>query len=217
MRRAREMIPTMDGALTRDECREKGELGESLFQDWLDEEGFGYFHISQDPGGFARLFRDCIKRPDFLVLIDSIGLIAVDVKNRSKLPRGDFSLDYDKELRSVLAFERIVRIPVWYAYLDPDEDGSWLWISALKAVEKGTIVDPPQKEPRLPFLAIDPRFFAKIRSYNEMGLLFTQRSKLADVVDRTVEMETKMHRRGPKASPGHAKVASRRRRDHRQT
>lgn len=165
---------------------DQGVEGEDAFAAWLDAQGLGYVYIRQDPGRFAALFQSHVKRPDFLVLIDSIGLIAVDVKNKNLSTFGEYTVDYDSELKLVLAFERLLRIPVWYAYWD--KQSSWYWISALRAIEAGELRD--RKDGKGNFLAIKLEHFAKIQVNQDLGSLYTQRLNSAAVTTRCRELET---------------------------
>lgn len=103
-------------------------------------------------------------------MIDSIGLIAVDVKNYTKFNEC-FSLEYESELKKTLSFERMFRIPVWYAY--KNEESSWLWISALKAVEVGVLT--PSKKGKNNFLSIKILHFTEVSSNQDIGKLWEQR------------------------------------------
>lgn len=104
---------------------------------WLQLHGFSYVAICQAPDTFAPLFGTAVKRPDFLMLLESIGLIAIDVKNYVQFKHANqacYSLPYESELKRAVAFERLFRIPVWYAYFNRQDAGrSFHWISALKA------------------------------------------------------------------------------------
>jgi hypothetical protein len=154
-----------------DDYLKKGELGEKDLHTWLDKSGLSYLCLSQSPKTYARLFRGQIKRPDFLILLNSIGLIAVDVKNKTPLDGGDYSLEWEGELTHVLAFERLFRIPVWYAYRVAEKDRVvWYWISALAAVEKGTPCR--NSKDQTVFLAIKPKDFVRIDSHDDFGKLY---------------------------------------------
>lgn len=59
---------------------DKGPEGEKRFREWLAQNKLGFVPICQQKETFATLFFGAVKRPDFLVLIDSIGIIAVDTK-----------------------------------------------------------------------------------------------------------------------------------------
>lgn len=153
----------------------KGDEGESELNTWFNDNNLCYLFLSQDPKIFAALFPGAIKRPDFLVLIESVGLIAVDAKNYT-CSGGVYTLELEKELVRVLTFERLFRIPVWYAYKGQDVDGPvWYWISALKALEVGQ--RRAKGGTKKDFLAIKLEHFAAIRTEQDMGLLYTQRHK----------------------------------------
>lgn len=154
----------------------QGKIGEIEFQKWLDKSGLGYIYVNQEQKTFATLFKGSVKRPDFLVLIDSIGLIAVDVKNFSLSKydnKSTYTLSMEEELKKTLTFERLFRIPVWYAYAEKDKYSKWSWISALKAVEVGKLKH--NKRDSKDFLAIDINKFIEIHDNDDIGKLWTQR------------------------------------------
>lgn len=156
----------------------KGQLGEWALNGWLRSVGVSYLYVNQSPDTFANLFAANLKRPDFLVLLESIGLIAVDAKNYT-LYKDEYSLSMETELRRVLTFERLFRIPVWYAYLEAGSaqaDGSsgvWHWISALKVLEVGQV----RKNSRTgeEFLVIKLHHFERIETGADLGKLYTHR------------------------------------------
>ncbi len=149
----------------------KGDEGEAALNKWFQDNNLCYLFISQDSSSFASLFRDTIKRPDFLLLIESVGLIAVDAKNY-KRSGGVYTLKLEEELVRVLTFERLFRIPVWYAYRGKN-DNEWYWISGLKALEVGVRRNNTKKNEE--FLAIKLEHFAAITSGDDIGKLYTQR------------------------------------------
>lgn len=159
--------------MNNDEIDKKRERGELAFKDWLDENGLAYVYINQDPLYFAKLFKNTIKRPDFLVLIESVGILAVDVKNRSFYSDKNgkkFSIDMEEEVKGV-NFERVFRMPFWYAYFD-EENVEWYWISALKAFVIGKEKEDTDGKP---FLAMDIDDFVKIDKNNDLGKIYSQR------------------------------------------
>lgn len=162
--------------MNSEEKKKKGEEGECSFKEWLDEHRLSYLYINQDREYFASFFKDNVKRPDFLVLIDSIGIIAIDVKNYTLLNNGCYRLDYEEEVRKVLSFERLFRIPVWYAYLSKDDgEHVWYWISALKAVEVGHIRNIKKDKADKEVLFIEINEFVKIQLNDDLGKLYSQR------------------------------------------
>lgn len=159
--------------LMTDIIEEKGKLGEQALNEWLKTNGLSYMYISQSQDTFAPLFQNNVKRPDFFILLDSIGLIAVDVKNYN-LSKGVYTLKLEEELRRVLTFERLFRIPVWYAYFAQDDGKTiWYWISALKAVEVGKV--RTNKDTKEDFIAINLEHFERVESNADLGKLYTHR------------------------------------------
>jgi len=107
---------------------------EEKFKEWLDEKGYPYLSINNFPEAYSSFFKDSnLKRPDFLILLHSLALIAVDVKERHFYNgHEDFILD-EKEIEKYTAFERIFRIPVWFAFSNESvRYRTWYWISLSK-------------------------------------------------------------------------------------
>lgn len=167
------MATILRRATAPESIREKGEAGEVALNEWLKANRLSYLYVDQSSDSFSTLFNGAVKRPDFLVLLESIGLIAVDAKNYT-LSRDEYTLKYEGEVKQVLAFERLFRIPVWYAYLGKDSEGPcWYWISALRALEVGEL--RTRSEDSVQFLAIKLSEFCKVRSNSDLGGLYTQR------------------------------------------
>jgi len=162
-------------AASKDAIKEKGDVGENDLSAWLGQSGLSYVAICQAKDSFAPLFTGKIKRPDFMVLLDSIGLIAVDAKNFEVTEWDDapcFTLSVETELVRAVAFERMFRIPLWYAYRsEENEQLAWYWISALKAVEVGTRRDGRHGD----FLTIQLEHFARVVVPDDMAKLYAQR------------------------------------------
>ena len=155
----------------------KGDIGETEMNEWLMQSGLSYIAICQARESFSSLFNGCVKRPDFLVLLDAIGLISVDAKNL-EVTEWDgipsFTLSMDHELIKAITFERLFRLPLWYAYRLADESGTrWHWISAMKAVEVGTRRTGCNGE----FVSIALKDFVVIKHADDMSKLYVQRMK----------------------------------------
>ncbi|MDK1286270.1 hypothetical protein [Pseudoalteromonas umbrosa] len=157
---------------------EKGQVGELAFNDWLQSNNVSFLYIEQSEETFSTLFKNSLKRPDFLILLESIGMIAVDVKNYKKY-NNSYSLNLQSELIKSLTFERLFRMPLWYAYKTDVKD-KWLWISALKALEVGTI--KINRKTNEQFIMIDESHFASISSNDDLGKLYTQRITNAEAL-----------------------------------
>lgn len=153
---------------------QKGYEGELALNAWLKSNCLSYLHVDQSLETFATLFNGSLKRPDFLVLLESIGMIAVDAKNKQLWENEYFSLGFESEFQKALSFERIFRIPLWYAYLcQKDGREVWYWISALKAMEVGKFRTNSQSGEQ--FLVLHLNNFEEISSAMDLGKLYTHR------------------------------------------
>ena len=165
-----------------EDIAKKGKEGEDALNSWLKEQQLPYVNISQSPDTFADLFSNSVKRPDFLLLIQSMGLIAIDAKNY-KLSGGTFTLNLERELLKMITFERLFRIPIWFAYMQ--EGGKcWYWISGLKVIEVGKIRE--QKESGEKFLAIRKEDCAEVRTAEDLGKLYTQKIHSAENIKNMI-------------------------------
>jgi len=165
--------------------KEKGKIGEARLNWWLKSIGISYVYLDQSQDTFPDLFKGNVKRPDFLVLLESIGLIAVDAKNYTLSATGEYTLPLETELKRVLAFERLFRIPVWYAYMGTAAE--WYWISALKALEVGHVRTNREKGEN--FLAIKLEHFERIEKNEDLGKLYTHRLPRLDQNSKGVQVE----------------------------
>lgn len=150
-----------------------GKAGEAALAKWFNANGLAHVSICQQPETFATLFAGTVKRPDFLLLFDSLGLIAVDAKNLSVYKPQQveyYSLPLDEEVRRAIAFERIFRMPIWYAVMGDDDE--WYWISGLKAVEVGY---PNQSSEGKSFINIRRSDFVVVRTGDDLAKLYGQR------------------------------------------
>ena len=145
---------------------------EQDFLNWLDENKFSYLYINQDIESFSKLFTNQVKSPNFLLLIDSIGLVAVNIMNYTTFKDKHLSLNYESEFKNTLTFEKLFKLPVWYVYKNNDQ---WLWINALKAIEVGEI--KTNSETKEQFLSLNIDDFTIVKSNNDIGKLWEQRVK----------------------------------------
>lgn len=115
-------------------------IGEEKFKNWLDSKRYSFLYIEQSRETFPEFFRDNLKRPDFLVVINRVGLIAVDVKEKE--PSFDrygikcFTLDEEREIKKFNLFETLTRIPVWFVFHSlSDNFTKQFWIPLSKVLE----------------------------------------------------------------------------------
>ncbi len=152
---------------------QKGEEGELAFKAWLQKNNFSFLYIKQDKDAFAHMFHNALKRPDFLVLVDGIGLIAIDVKNNKCYHKKYFSLPIERELKRTLAFERTFRLPVWYVYSNCQKYDKWYWINSLKVVEVGKMI--VNNYTNKSFYSIPKNDCIEIVTNEDFGKLWTHR------------------------------------------
>ncbi len=158
--------------MSQESFEKKGRKGEEALNRWLSRQGMSYVAVCQASETFSPLFGTDLKRPDFLVLLDSIGLIAVDAKFHEPW-NGTYSLGYEDEIQRVVTFERLFRLPFWYAYMSSEEGRLWYWVSALKALEVGK--KKKRKKDGKEFLSIDLDHFLRIEDRFDFGKLYTQK------------------------------------------
>lgn len=153
--------------------RQQGSIGEKALNDWFQGQQLPYVSICQNPDTFSTLFPGYVKRPDFLLLMPSLGTLAIDAKNY-KLSGNVFTLELEEELLKSVAFERLFRFPVWYAYMDPNANGQvWYFISALKAVEVGKV--RKNGSTGADFLAIHITDFERVCVASDLAKLYNHR------------------------------------------
>lgn len=97
----------------------QGNAAEAKFMAWLDRCSLPYMYVEQSPLTVPEGFRGEIKRPDFLVGIPTVGLIAFDVK--AKTVYNDTVIIDAYEHRTFKNFETCFNITVWYACFPPKE------------------------------------------------------------------------------------------------
>lgn len=170
--------------------KEQGKKGEDALNKWLLESRLAYVSICQSTETFSKLFSNIAKRPDFFLLIQSVGLIAIDAKNQTYYETyGNYTLNYDDELRRALMFESLFRIPLWYAFYD-EPGNQWYWISALKALEKGELKQQ-NGEKAESFLAIKRDHFLIIKTPDDLSKLYTHRINDLEKLSKTMHFKEK--------------------------
>ena len=155
-----------------DQRIQAGTEGERALGEWFSQAGLGYIAVCQHWQTFAAVFTGSVKRPDFLLLFDSLGLIAVDAKNIKRYEENGtayYKLYLDAELKRSIAFERAFRMPIWYAVKG---DEKWYWISALKAVEVGI---PDVTKGGKNFVRVAIKDFIEVSTEADLSKLYNQR------------------------------------------
>ena len=133
--------------------------------EWLNKHSYPYVYIEQSPNTFAKLFKDTAAgRPDFLIAIPGIGLIAVDVKGKDravyyieKEKMAKIVIDQD-DVHKAVKFERIFRIPFWFAVTGKDLGYKiWYWISAPLVLEGSNYQGESHRDGK-PYYAVPVEF-----------------------------------------------------------
>lgn len=104
-------------SLSRAARRAQGQAAEDRFRAWLDRCVLPHIYVEQTPLTFPDGLRGQIKRPDFLVVLPTIGTIAVDVKAK-RVYAQTLIIDAD-EHRALANFETFFNISVWFACFPP--------------------------------------------------------------------------------------------------
>ena len=143
-----------------------GTDGELALRDWFNTHDLPYVYVNQDRDMFGCLFKKAIKRPDFLMLIPSIGMIAIDTKNHQST-KGGFNIS-THEIKRMLNFEQHFRMPLWF--VSKEGPGTWFWISGLKVAEVGVRRSNQKGEE---FLFIDNKHCYEVKSRDDLAQLYT--------------------------------------------
>lgn len=111
--------------------------GEKEFIYWLNQNDLPFLYVEQSVETFAsRHFVDKIKRPDFHIVIQGLGVIAVDVKCQ-KFNDGykTFTINHH-ETNKLKNYSTNFNIPIWLVFASRFKDiDAWHWIN-VNQVEK---------------------------------------------------------------------------------
>ena len=113
--------------------KEKGNLGESKFIEWLDKNDIPYMFFNQQQKTYSKTFWHKLKRPDFMILIPNFGFILVDVKCKKIYSnnRGNYITLGEEEVDEYIELHKEFGVPIWFAISNEKGDfESWYWISA---------------------------------------------------------------------------------------
>lgn len=109
----------------------KGLAAERAFAAWLDGSVLPHMYVEQSPLTVPAPLRGQIKRPDYLVGIPGVGLVAFDVKAKTVYGEG---IIFDvAEVQKLRTFARLFHLTVYFACLDPEggQDGFWVRLDQL--------------------------------------------------------------------------------------
>ena len=146
----------------------KGAAAEQAFRAWLDAAVLPHMYVEQSPLTVPEPLRGQIKRPDYLVGIPGVGLVAFDVKAKTVYPEG---LIFDvSEIQKMRTFARLFHLTVYFACLDPAGGPQAYWVRLdqlddVPAVHRGgglTLTIPLGKT--LPVSLAEPFYAAFVRA-----------------------------------------------------
>lgn len=103
----------------------KGAKAETDFRAWLDASTLPHLYVEQSPVTVPEPLRGKIKRPDYLVGIPGVGLVAFDVKAKTVYD-GCLIFDLD-EIRKLRTFARLFHLTVYFACLNTEGAGGF-WV-----------------------------------------------------------------------------------------
>jgi hypothetical protein len=142
----------------------KGEAAELAFRQWLDAAVLPHIYVEQSPLTVPVPLRGQIKRPDYIVGIPGVGMVAFDVKAKTIYPEGlIFDLDEVRKLRN---FARLFHCTVYFACLNPEggeRPGYWVRLDQLDdvpAVRRGKVLTLCMPIERALPVSMDEPFYA---------------------------------------------------------
>lgn len=113
----------------------RGAKAERQFAAWLDAAALPHLYVEQSPMTVPASLRGEIKRPDYLVGIPGVGIVAFDVKSKTVYERAGLIFDL-KEVQKLRVFSQRFHVTAFFACLDPEggPDGYWVRLDQLDAV-----------------------------------------------------------------------------------
>ncbi|TPK79020.1 hypothetical protein FJ936_30025 [Mesorhizobium sp. B2-4-13] len=108
------------------ELKAKGALAEAAFAAWLDSSGVAYMYVEQSPFTVPAGLKGRIKRPDYLVGLPHIGLLAFDVKAKS-VYRGKLVFEL-AEVERLACFARMFHLTLYFVCVDGDDAELHRWV-----------------------------------------------------------------------------------------
>ncbi len=157
------------------EGEEKGKEAEGKFKEWLEKHRIPYLYIKQDIDAFSSVFKEELKRPDFIILLPNLGFILVDVKYKKSSEReGTFPLDM-YETRKFSSLQRKFNMPTWYVISNRALNyKTWFWIPISKVFEEGKYRRSISSKSRNPFFAVPIKEFIQLSDDDSLGRLFSK-------------------------------------------
>ncbi|MER9458177.1 hypothetical protein [Mesorhizobium sp. M0478] len=106
--------------------RVKGQKAETAFRAWLNWSAVAYMYVEQSPFTVPAALKGRIKRPDYLVGLPHVGLLAFDVKAKSVY---DGMLIFERdEVEKLALFARMFHVTLYFVCVGI-EDTAHIWIA----------------------------------------------------------------------------------------
>ena len=153
---------------------EKGEKAELEFKKWLDKNKINHLYIKQDLKSFPKSFENTLRRPDFIIMLENIGMIMVEVRRRSIYPRYNTIPIDTEDLKKYIRFQSKFNIPIWYAVSNEQLNyKTWFWIPMSKIAELETPMLHSSKS-KQNFIPISLDKFSRIEYNEHIGKIFSK-------------------------------------------
>jgi len=191
--------------MEKDKNVKKGEFYEKCFAEFLNSQGIPFLFIAQGPQNehhSIALKGSKIKRPDFLIYLQTIGHIFIDVKSRYKIENIDdinVSQFYikDNEINSLFELQSYLFLPLWIAFVNRKEGDNknfyLIPVSVLKNYKDQLKNELSEKKYLFDYLFIRiPNSFLRKMDINDLILInnlydFTNIKKEAEIYKRLEE------------------------------
>ena len=159
-----------------EELQKKGIEAEKRFKEWLDKNNIPYLYLKQDLESISPALKNMFsgKRPDFLILINNLGFIFVDVKYKKiNNEYKTYPLD-STETKKYSSLQRKFNLNIWFAISNGDFDyKTWLWIPVSKVLESGTPKHTSNLS-KMDFYAVNPNEFIQIADNDSLDRLLSK-------------------------------------------
>jgi hypothetical protein len=144
---------------------------EKKFAEWLDEREIAYWYVEQERKTKSKRLRsEDVKRPDFVVFVDNVGLILVDVKGYGPYAKADnFNVNSGEVVRYV-RFGNKFKLSVWFVFsFEEVRFKTWYWIPVEDVMDCDLVVRSDEDSS---FYAVPMDLFCQLGVDDGIGELF---------------------------------------------
>ena len=149
-------------------------LAEERFKNWLDKNKIPYWYIDQSIENFSpALKKYFIKRPDFLILLPNIGLIFVDVKDKSQAEKYNKFFLEATEVDKYLGMQRTFNLQTWFVISNKNYHyKTWFWIPLSEVTRSGFVFETKEKKERC--YSIPTESFIQVSDTDNLERIFNK-------------------------------------------